>query len=69
MSRLCVGVLVFVLQKCWHPSAGHLLAGSTALGPVNLTHKLSNTWRHYEDIDLPDGLMVLGDSICSLNPT
>ena len=46
-----------------------MLAGSTALAPVTHTHNLSNTWRHYEDIHLPDGLLVLGDAICSLNPT
>lgn len=28
----------------------------------------ASTWRRYDTIDLPDGLVVIGDSICSLNP-
>ena len=67
IRHACLRLLA--LQKVWHPSAGRLLAGSAFLAPVNHAQHLGSTWRHYEEITMPDGLVVLGDAICSLNPT
>jgi hypothetical protein len=29
---------------------------------------VSSTWRHYEQLDLPDGLLVAADAVASFNP-
>jgi len=39
------------------------------MSPITHTYHLCSTWRHYEEINLPHGLLVLGDAVCSLNPT
>jgi hypothetical protein len=38
------------------------------LAPAAVFNGLSSTWRHFEEIDLPEGLLVLGDSISSFSP-
>lgn len=57
------------MQELWHPCASSILAGCEFKTPVTCAHKLNSTWRHYEELALPDGLLVLGDAVCSLNPT
>ncbi len=51
------------------PDLYKLLQQATLISPIR-GHKLpSNQWRHYEKVrDLPAGLFVLGDSVCSFNP-
>jgi len=56
------------MQAVWHPGAARILAGSTQLSPACFNQGVGSTWRHYEEINLPDGLLVLGDAICSFNP-
>jgi hypothetical protein len=31
-------------------------------------HRVSSTWRHYEEVTLPDGLLITADSVCNFNP-
>lgn len=31
-------------------------------------HRVSSTWRRYEEVTLPDGLLVTADSVCNFNP-
>lgn len=57
------------MQELWHPCASSILAGCEFKTPLTCAHKLNSTWRHYEELALPDGLLVLGDACCSLNPT
>jgi hypothetical protein len=36
---------------------------------LSVAHLVTSTWRHYEELTLPDGLLVMGDSCSSFNPT
>ena len=51
------------------PDLYNVLQHATLVSPIR-GHKLpSNQWRHYEKMrDLPAGLFVLGDAVCSFKP-
>ena len=36
---------------------------------LSVAHLATSTWRHFEELTLPDGLLVMGDSCSSFNPT
>lgn len=57
-------------QQLPQPDLYDILRHATLIEPIR-KHKLpSNQWRHYEKMsDFPEGLIVLGDAVCSFNPT
>lgn len=45
------------------------IEGAVPLSPVTAYRRTENRWRHWEDAgDAPEGLVVLGDAMCSFNP-
>jgi 2-polyprenyl-6-methoxyphenol hydroxylase-like FAD-dependent oxidoreductase len=62
-----IGFLEFV-QSLTVPDLYTVLQQAQAQTPI-ITHKLpSNLRRHYEQMSLPEGLIILGDALCSFNP-
>lgn len=45
-----------------------VLVGARPVSPVSRFYRVSSTWRHYDELQLPDGLLVTSDSVCSFNP-
>ena len=51
------------------PAIHRAVEGLTPLGPVAISRATQNRLRHYERLTpWPDGLVVLGDAVCALNP-
>ncbi|WRZ95360.1 pyridine nucleotide-disulfide oxidoreductase [Streptomyces sp. NBC_01007] len=52
-----------------HPIVGQLISGAEPLTDVVVSHSTSNSRRYLEKArDWPDGLIVLGDALATLNP-
>ena len=51
-----------------HPSFYEALAEAEPISSIHAYRATTNRLRHYEKIDLPNGLIALGDAVCSLCP-
>lgn len=60
-----------VVMPCGTPNSGVLLYILHSHDCVCCPpcHRAGSTWRHFEELTLPDGLLVMGDSCSSFNPT
>jgi 2-polyprenyl-6-methoxyphenol hydroxylase-like FAD-dependent oxidoreductase len=61
------GFLQFA-QSLSHPAFYQAIALAEPLSEVIAHRATVNRLYHYEDIELPDGLIALGDSVCALCP-
>jgi 2-polyprenyl-6-methoxyphenol hydroxylase-like FAD-dependent oxidoreductase len=56
-------------QQCASPAIADALDGLTPVGDARTFKYHASSWRRYDRMRrLPEGLLVLGDSICSFNP-
>lgn len=51
-----------------HPAFYKAIIQAEATSPIYAYRATKNRLRHYEKINLPSGLIVLGDAVCSLCP-
>ncbi|MDY6804149.1 MAG: FAD-binding protein [Cyanobacteriota bacterium] len=52
-----------------HPILYDPIKNARPLSPVYAYRRTENCWRHYEKLSkLPEGLVALGDAVCSFNP-
>lgn len=45
-----------------------LIKQATPISPIYGYRRTENCWRHYEKIEMPEGIVALGDAVCAFNP-
>jgi 2-polyprenyl-6-methoxyphenol hydroxylase-like FAD-dependent oxidoreductase len=63
------GDFVAFARRMRHPIVADLIENAEPLGPVRVTNSTGNRYRRFEKLaDWPDGFLVMGDAVASLNP-
>lgn len=63
------GEMVDVVEKMLPASIVDGLRGATLAGEVSIARSTAALWRRYDQMsEFPDGLVVIGDALCHLNP-
>ncbi|SDM59310.1 2-polyprenyl-6-methoxyphenol hydroxylase [Allokutzneria albata] len=62
------GYTDFAMNRIRHPILGELIARAEPLTGVHGTRTTSNQRHRYDELDLPEGLVALGDSVSAFNP-
>lgn len=63
------GEMVAVVERMLPASIVDGLRGATPAGEVSIARSTAASWRRYDQMSqLPEGLIVLGDALCHLNP-
>jgi len=60
--------MVTYARKLRSPAISERLQGMRPAAPVQRRQAIQNVWRHFEKVEMPEGLVVAGDASCEFNP-
>ena len=61
------GFLAFA-ESLRHPILADAIRAAVPASPIWGYRRTANRWRHYEKLQMPTGLLAIGDSLCAFNP-